>query len=59
MLPLEDPLGRSFIGLLDGSRSHAQIAEEMARLVGATAADVSSRVADKLADLARMPMLMG
>ena len=59
VLPLEDPLGRSFIGLLDGSRSHAQIAEEMARLVGATAADVSSRVADKLADLARMPMLMG
>lgn len=58
VLPVDNPAARSFIELLDGTRTRAQVVEEMVRLTGAPTAEVAERVDQKLMDLARMPMLV-
>ncbi len=59
VLPVDNPAARSFITLLDGSRTQAEIVEEMSRLTGAPVSDVAPQVAEKLSELAKMPMLVG
>jgi ubiquinone/menaquinone biosynthesis C-methylase UbiE len=59
VLPVDNPAARTFVSLLDGSRTQGEIVEEMARLTGAPIGEISERVAEKLAELAKMPMLAG
>jgi len=59
VLPLEDPIARGFLTLVDGSRTQAEITREMARQLGAPEHQVSEKVAEKLSDLAKMAMLIG
>ena len=59
MLPIDNPVARNFVTLLDGSRTQAEVVEELARMIGAPIADLSDRVAEKLSELAKMPMLVG
>ena len=53
-----DPAGRELISILDGSRTHAELAEHMAGFTGAPLGDVETKLQERLESLARMPMLV-
>ncbi len=58
VLPIDDPMSRAFIGLLDGRRTHAEIAAEMMQLSDRSAEAIRARTGEKLLELAQMPLLV-
>jgi hypothetical protein len=56
---VDDEIGRSFISLLDGVRSHDDLAQEMARRLGQPASAIRPQMEASLAGLARLPLLVG
>lgn len=55
---VNDPVSRRFITLLDGRRSHEELAVEMASLVGQRVETVRPKLADSLEGMARLPLLI-
>ncbi len=58
VVTLDDPVSRFFVSLLDGSRTHDEIAEAMAGQVGEPLDAVRAALPDQLKALARMPLLI-
>jgi hypothetical protein len=55
---VDDEIGRSFIGLLDGERSKDDLAQEMARMLGQPISAVRPQMEASLAGIARLPLLV-
>jgi hypothetical protein len=56
---VDDEIGRSFISLLDGMRSHDDLAQEMARRLGLPVNAIRPQMEASLAGIARLPLLVG
>jgi hypothetical protein len=57
-IKLEDPVGRAFLGLLDGTRDHAALAIDIAAIAGQSVEQAAPMVAPHLKQLAGMGLLM-